>query len=220
MMSISNRAARQEILGALRKAAVQEGEALTLERFCGLSGVSRNAVYRHFGTWGNLRREAGMSVRGGWPLARRYDRTDILRRACSLMLELGPTLTFREFERRTGITRRAVEVHFGTWSHLRRELGLRGPATRPKLFDEEMMVAAVRRLLRQLRRMPTAREIDQFCPFSWSTLMRHFGRRRNLLLRLLRERDREPGRENLRDHNKPDDMMTTSRPVLSNSRRC
>ena len=58
---------REDLVSELQKLARETGGDVTLHEFCSRTGFGPATVYRQFGTWSGLRREAGLSARFRMP---------------------------------------------------------------------------------------------------------------------------------------------------------
>lgn len=176
------------IIDALRRVVERCGDGIRMFDFVRETGISQTIVEKRFGGWMKLRVAAGLRGRGD---GRRKMSAELLvwdlRRFAD---EVGPQITLSEFCRLARISQTPVIQYFGNWSNLRRAAGLpRRDYKRPFISDEELLWE-LHRMIRELHRIPLARDFREHCRYSYDTYLVRFGRKKDLKLRLRMYLDR------------------------------
>lgn len=88
--------------------------------------------------------------------------------------------SYREFHRQTGICHRQIARHFGTWSNLRREMGLEPRAKRKNSYSLDELFEKYHEVVLKVGRPATFHEIGRWCEVTPATLRTRIGNRPEL----------------------------------------
>lgn len=145
---------REDLLAAARELAQTYGESLTLIGLCRTANVSRKRVIDLFGSWGQLRGELGLTPNGQHsPFTLSDDKIrDKLR---AIVAEHGENVSLARFCDLTGYNPSLLYRRFGSWSALRRSIGISNRSQVPKQYSDREIFDDIFQVVCRIRRKPT-----------------------------------------------------------------
>jgi hypothetical protein len=90
-------------------------------------------------------------------------------------VDAGESITSHQFLEHTGVTMREIRRHFGSWSGLRRELGLYHRARPRKRWSVDDLCREFHSCVVKLGKLPSVQEFDRITGISASTFYRRIG---------------------------------------------
>lgn len=195
----------EEIFDLVRALVKEVGPELTLATFREHTGLSAAGLYHRFGGWQKLCQRAGVTVRARRGPRPEYSRESILA-ALTEFVKAGRTrICLADFSQLTGISADAIIHHWRSWSALRRAAGLSVREIPQPLYSDDDLLAEFDRVVRKLGRVPSRKDFDAEGCCSSVTLMKRFGRKRELLRRWEAWRERQPTAEVHEPQQAPDE---------------
>jgi len=164
---------RAELLAQIRELADELGQAPTAQELRAAGGPSGTAYVAHFGGWTAALKELGLEPRHGPPPF--FDREHLLEALRGVARELGRRPTFDEMKDREDVPHpRTYRRRFGTWHEALSAAGL-STETNKSTYEREMLIQELKRIVQQLGRTPSAKEVREMGGPSVTTFTRHFG---------------------------------------------
>lgn len=156
---------RRNIISSVQRIAKEAGRTPTMSEFLDKhrGTTQRHHIYKIFGSWNALLVEAGLPVnkRRG-PNNPNTSTEGLIRQVKALANKLGKTPTKKEFNDcpETASSETAVS-HFGSWNKFLREAGLTINQSMSMNTTDELLVAQVRMLAKELERTPRYLEFSK-----------------------------------------------------------
>lgn len=171
---------RESLIRKLKQLAAEQSPDISLKDFCIATDVEFKLIARKFGRWSEFREAAGLprhARRRGWGA---YTNQQIIDALQDLAAEQGERITLAEFVRHTRISNTAIINHFGNFSELRRQAGLKPNRRGTKLHTDEQLFQHFHNVAQKLGRIPTGDEFNRLAPISMGTLYRRFGNKQQV----------------------------------------
>lgn len=164
---------REILLARLQALAIELDRTPRRKDLQEAGGPWPETYVRHFGSWEVALRELGMESdsRPG----QRYDREYLLEALQDVARELGRAPTYDEMKSRDDVPRpRTYRRRFGSW---REALRVAGFPTKPdtRRYDRELLLQELNRIVEELGRTPSGKEVREMGGPSANTFAHHFG---------------------------------------------
>jgi hypothetical protein len=170
-----------ELLAAAVRLGAQRDGKLTLYEFCDAVGVSPSTIHLRFGGWLKFRAKAGLSAKRTLPeVSHEEVRQELIELANKAGLKFGWEVNVAEFCGFARVSTNTIIKLFGNWRKLMKlaKLPTRCP---PARTHWKIMMLEVQRLERQLGRMPTWEDIEQFGRYGTARYRKRFGSYANVM---------------------------------------
>lgn len=164
---------RDGLIQALQWAAQERGKNITLWDFCQLARVTEQLITDRFGSWGRLRKAAGLPPPAGKP--RTYHDGDVIAALRQLAAEAGPDVSLAMLHQRTGITSGTIQRRFGGWTKLCERAGVR-PRGRRRQHSPQSILQALTRLVEAGHNRITQPDFARLTGISMTAILYHWGR--------------------------------------------
>jgi hypothetical protein len=145
---------REDLLARARELASVHGEALSQIALCQAAGITRKQLIRLFGSWGQLRQELGLTPDG---LHSRQTLPDeaIRDKLRAVVAEHGENVSISRFSELTGYSVSLVVRRFGSWSALRKSIGISKRSQVPKQYSDQEIFDDIFQVVCRIHRKPT-----------------------------------------------------------------
>jgi hypothetical protein len=164
------------LLELARDAVAALGPDLTAEDCARHMRISSATLRNHFRSWSLLRQKLGLPPRGRanvWN--RRHSRETLIAALQALAAQHGPTLSFPDFCRHTGITRNVFYHHFPSWSAGRAAAHLPPPLPRNTKHTNDQLLELGRAAYEALGCNLTQADFARHAGVSAGTILYRFG---------------------------------------------
>jgi hypothetical protein len=152
----------------------QHGPNLSLQLFSQLSGLSIGIIQLRLGSWLRFKQSLGLNPQPAPPTRPTHSRAHILDQLRQLISN-DPHITLARFSKHTRISEKTVTRHFGSWTSLRREAGLKPNHSGRDPIPDQSLLADLHRVYLPLWRFPTMDEYTRLGRSSVKTLLQRFG---------------------------------------------
>lgn len=152
--SFSTSFTRRSLLALGRRLVKVHGDSLTLIQLCRDAKLSRNQVIKLGGSWAALRLELGLT-KAGWHSQDDLPDDEIRDMLRVAVAEHGENVSLARFCDLTGYNPSLLYRRFGSWSALRRSIGIFQRSQVPKQYSDQEILDDIFQVVCRIRRKPT-----------------------------------------------------------------